>query len=186
MSSKHIFIIGPGGVGKSTSGALLASVLRIPFIDLDQVFMHRIGPIDSYIQEYGYKKYCLANSELFYSILTALLEQSVIVLSSGFLAHEEMDNLTTKHRDTLKEQGVSICLLPSVSIKESTDIIVRRQLARGFGLEEKRERKKFMERYRIYNNIGDIQIYSIMSPENIAIEMAAQLSKRSRNFLKKR
>jgi len=37
-----IFIIGPGGVGKSTCGPILASMLDCKFIDLDEEFCQRI------------------------------------------------------------------------------------------------------------------------------------------------
>lgn len=177
MKPKHIFIIGPGGVGKTTSGSILSKKLNIPFIDLDQEFMEKIANIGKYINDYSYKQYCIKNSELFYSILENCNEPSIIVLSSGFLVYENIKDLITKHKETLKECGVSVCLLPSESLNESVNIVVNRQLVRGFGLEEESEKKKFMDRYHKYNNAGDIQIYSTSSPEDIANDMLLKLLK---------
>ena len=99
----------------------------------------------------------------------------MFALSSGFLVHEGLHSLTESHRILLKENGVSILLLPSESLKESTDIVVQRQLGRGFGLEEEKERKKFIERYEKYKKEGDLQVYSTKSPAKIAEEMASRL-----------
>jgi len=40
-----ITLIGPGGAGKTTVGALLAERLRIAFVDLDYRFADRSGDI---------------------------------------------------------------------------------------------------------------------------------------------
>ncbi|MDD3262663.1 MAG: shikimate kinase [Candidatus Absconditabacteria bacterium] len=173
----NIFIIGPGGVGKSTSGRILAELLQYKFIDLDKEFCKEIGNISNYIPEQGYEKYCLENSKLFYKLLEENSENCVFVLSSGFLVHENMDKLTDNHKKTIQEKGLSILLLPSESKEESTDIVIKRQLSRGFGLNEERERQKFRKRFDIYKRFGDIKIYSTDTPENIAEEMKKEIDK---------
>ncbi len=175
MLRKHIFIVGPGGVGKTTSGRLLAVALGVPFVDLDSEFMARVAPIGPYIQEHGYEKYCYTNSDLFSKLLKESSEPGLFVLSSGFLVHEGLDDLTEKHRNLLKSEGVSITLLPSESLEESTEIVVQRQLARGFELKEEKERKKFSERYQRYRQEGDVRIFSLASPQEIAEEMKSKL-----------
>jgi shikimate kinase len=52
-----IRLIGPGGAGKSTIGALLAERLEIAFVDLDQHLAGRVGDISEYIGRYGYDVY---------------------------------------------------------------------------------------------------------------------------------
>lgn len=127
-----IFLIGPGGVGKSTCGAILANMLTYTFVDLDKEFCNRIEIISTYIQNKGYKKYCEENSKLFYDLLEKNKNNTVFALSSGFLVHENMNTLTTKHKKTLQTQGISILLLPSNDREKSTEIVVKRQLSRGF------------------------------------------------------
>ncbi|HPN67197.1 MAG TPA: shikimate kinase [bacterium] len=170
-----IFIIGPGGVGKSTCGPILASKLDYQFIDLDDEFCQRIANIGAYINEKGYEKYCLENSQLFYDILSDEPDNLVFVLSSGFLVHEGMAELTAKHQQTIQKKGISILLLPSADITESTQIVVARQLTRGFGLNADKEKLKFQQRYKRYNNLGNIKIYSHQNPIDIANQMKKRI-----------
>src|SRR3989339_1657251 len=171
-----IFIIGPGGVGKSTSGAILANLLGYNFIDLDAEFCERVENVGAYINKHGYEKYCFENSKLFYEILGQHLENFIFSLSSGFLVHEGINHLTTKHRQALKEVGVSILLLPSRSLDISTEIVIKRQLSRGFGLKEDREKIKFTQRFHIYKKLGDIKIFSHNKPEIIAEQMKKEIA----------
>jgi len=172
----RIFIIGPGGVGKSTSGKILTKKLGYELIDLDNEFMNRVEHIGTFIEKNGYEKYCYKNSELFYSLLENSDINTVFVLSSGFLVHEGLETLTQKHAKTLQENGVSILLLPSKNKKEAVEIIVKRQLQRGFGLNEDNERRKFKERFTKYSQFGDIKIYSHKESEKIAEEMRIRLA----------
>lgn len=176
FSAMRIFLIGPGGVGKTTCGEILANLLGYSFIDLDVEFCKRFENVGNYISNYGYEKYCLDNSKLFYEILSQPLENFVFSLSSGFLVHENMALLTLKHKQTLKDQGISVLLLPSEALGESEEIIVRRQLSRGFGLEENREKTKFVQRYPIYKELGDIKIFSQAKPEVIAEQMKKEIT----------
>lgn len=171
-----IFLIGPGGVGKSICGEILANLLGYNFIDLDVEFCKRVENVGIYISSFGYEKYCLENSKLFYDILSQHLENFVFSLSSGFLIHENMDELTLKHKQTLKDQGISVLLLPSKSLIESTEIIVKRQLSRGFGLKVDREKTKFIQRFPIYKELGDIKIFSHAKPEIIAEQMKKEIA----------
>ncbi len=43
MTGQFIFLVGPMGAGKTTIGRHLASVLRMPFIDTDQLIEDRCG-----------------------------------------------------------------------------------------------------------------------------------------------
>ncbi|MEO6239244.1 MAG: shikimate kinase [Vicinamibacterales bacterium] len=56
-----IRLVGPGGAGKSTIGALLAERLNVAFLDLDRHFADRLGDIGEYIGRYGYDAYAQAN-----------------------------------------------------------------------------------------------------------------------------
>ena len=123
-----IFLIGPGGVGKSSVGRILSSLLGTEFTDLDEEFCSRINNVRSYIDIHGYDKYCIENSKLFYDILNMLNGDFIFALSSGFLAYKNFPDLIRNHKRTIEKIGTSILILPSSSLSECRDIIVKRQL----------------------------------------------------------
>ncbi|MFH1561160.1 MAG: shikimate kinase [Patescibacteria group bacterium] len=174
-----VFIIGPGGVGKTTAGKILAKKLEHRFIDLDDEFCERIENIGVFIKTKGYTRYCYRNSELFFELLDETKENFVIALSSGFLIHEGLDDLVDKHKQALQETGVSVLLLPSKSLEESEGVMIERQMKRGFGLEENRERAKIRSRFPKYKTLGDIKVFSHDTPEIIADLMFQGLRKHS-------
>lgn len=159
-----IFLVGPGGAGKSTVGKILANKLGVACIDLDKQFMTSVGHISQYITREGYLAYKKANSELAHQLLRAAPESYVFVASSGFLVHEEY---RARHLSLLAENGLLVLLMPSENRTECEEIIVKRQLNRGFGLDEDNERKKIRERFVLYQKLGDIQVFSYESPEVI-------------------
>lgn len=172
----NIFIIGPGGVGKSTAGKILAEKLGVAYIDVDREFERKFQNIQKYIKMHGYKKYCYQDSKLFYELLHTARNTVIFVLPSGFLVHEGYDTLTAKHKAALKHNGISVLLLPSKSLEESTKIVVQRELTRRPYLHADFERKKFISRYGKYKELGNIQIFSHDTPEKIAEEMRKKIS----------
>lgn len=168
---KRVFIIGPGGAGKTTCGKIFAHLMGYAFVDLDSEFMTRIGHIGRHIKDKGYLSYCRNNSSLFYSLIEEQVEDAVFALSSGFLIYEETDQELSKHKDAIRHLGISILLLPSRSAKESEEIIVTRQISRGLPYNPQFERKKIRARIPKYRKHGNIQIFSDGNPVQLAEEM---------------
>ena len=82
-----IRLIGPGGAGKSTIGALLAERLNVPFLDLDQHLVGRCGDISEYINRHGYDAYARENVEAYRSLFREAVRPDVLALSSGFMTY---------------------------------------------------------------------------------------------------
>ena len=169
----NIFIIWPWWVWKSTTWKILSDKLWLEFIDLDIEYMNNIWDITNDIKTKWYEKYYQKNSDLFLSLVNKYKSNYVFALSSGFLTYT--NDLTQKHLKIIKENWTSILLLPSKSLKESTEIIVKRQLSRWFILEYEREKEKFKIRFWIYKKYWDIKIFSHKPPNKISDKIIISL-----------
>jgi len=53
MQQDVIRLVGPGGAGKTTTGARLAQRLGVAFVDLDERFAATHGDISEYLSAHG-------------------------------------------------------------------------------------------------------------------------------------
>jgi shikimate kinase len=164
---ENIFVIGPGGVGKSTLGTNLARLSGYRLVDLDLEFCQRIAIIGPFIAQHSYEAYRAANLALAQELVATMSRPSILVTSSGFLV-APLDSTDYRGAIALVRTGYSIRLLPSSDLAAATDIVVARQLARGFGLERETEIGKFQQRFAIYRDLGDMQVTSAAPPDQIA------------------
>ena len=172
----HLFLIGPGGAGKSTVGEKLAVRLGYAFVDLDAQFCERVANIREYLKSDGYEAYLEQNAALFDALLLERSQQNVVfALSSGFLATDIRPDIVERNRQRVRECGRSILLMPSKDADVACGCIVTRQLKRGFGLERDKEEAKFRQRFPDYMALGDIQIFAMGSPEVIVHKIMAAL-----------
>ena len=172
----HLFLIGPGGAGKSTVGEKLAVRLGYAFVDLDAQFCERIANIREYLKSDGYEAYLEQNAALFDVLLAEWCHQNVVfALSSGFLATDIRPDIIERNRQRVRECGRSILLMPSKDVDVACGCIVKRQLKRGFGLVRDNEEAKFRQRFTDYMALGDIQIFAMASPEVIVHKIIAAL-----------
>jgi shikimate kinase len=162
-----IYLVGPGGVGKSTLGRALAEILGHTPIDLDEQFCDRIENVGTFIRREGYERYVRENSALAQELVGELRTPSVFVTSSGFLAADAEPAVRDANLQLIKS-GYSISLLPSAELEVATSIAVTRQLRRGFGLNAENERRKFRERFSTYQALGDMLVLSAAPVANIA------------------
>ena len=177
-ASEHIFLIGPGGVGKSTLGMALARQLDRPLLDLDLEFCSRIGTIGPYIAAHGYQAYRQANLDLALELARALAEPTVFVTPSGFLAAQpHSDDYQTA--SALVATGYAITLLPTLDLALATAIVVERQMQRGFTSDREGEMAKFRHRFHIYRDAGDMLVVSTLPASQTATAVIAALSGRA-------
>lgn len=133
-------LIGPGGAGKSTIGALLAERLDVLFVDLDRHIAARAGDITEYIGRHGYDAYARENVEAYCLLFCGDTSPDVVALSSGFMtyssdAHPEYARV----RREIEECTQTFLLLPSLDRELCVAETVRRQVARPFGRSPERE-----------------------------------------------
>lgn len=166
-TGETLFLVGPGGVGKSTLGRTLSERLSWPVIDLDLHFCDEIEEIGAFIAHHGYAAYRSENLALAQRLIKDLPAPIIFVTASGFLAAPVGSDDRTQ-ADALIATGFSIALLPSFDLDRATALVVDRQLRRGFGLERASETAKFRERFEIYRQVGDMLFVSAAPAEQVA------------------
>ncbi|XKT74898.1 MAG: shikimate kinase [Patescibacteria group bacterium UBA2103] len=171
---KLILLIGPASVGKTTIGNLLAQKLGYTFIDVDSEFCTQIENIGTYIDTKGYDKYCEKNSELTKLLSETISEPAVLATSSGFLVHTHLPEVIKQNEEILAT-GYSILFLPSPNPEQDVEMIAERQLKRWNGLDKKREKKKFLERFEQYKKYGNITIHTNKPSDDVVAEIIEKL-----------
>jgi shikimate kinase len=171
--ASQIQLIGPGGAGKSTVGAALATRLGCPFHDLDREFERRRADIDAFIDAQGYEAYARENVSV-YLELVPHLAGSVLALSSGFMVYPVSVHPTyITVTEAIARSRTTIVLLPSLDRESCVAETVRRQLGRPFGRRDAlREEAVIRERFDRYVELPPMKVET-MRP---ARELAAALS----------
>jgi shikimate kinase len=151
MTRVHeIRLVGPGGAGKSTIGAVLAERLGVTFADLDRHLANRMGDISEYIDRHGYHRYARENVETYCSLLRGD-GYGVVALSSGFMTYPlDVHSDYSRVRRELEQHPTTFVLLPSVDRDVCVAETVRRQIARPFGRSSTKEEAVIRARFEIY------------------------------------
>jgi shikimate kinase len=171
-----IRLIGPGGAGKSTVGAVLAHLLALPFLDLDRSSVEEHGDIDRFIGSHGYHAYARANVEV-YRALARKEQDGVLALSSGFMTyppaiHPQYADL----RCYIERSTTTFVLLPSLDLATCVAEIVRRQLGRPFSRRgAEREEAVIRDRVGTYLSVAAPKIETMRPAAEVAAEILARL-----------
>ena len=170
-----IRLIGPGGAGKSTTGALLADRLAFEFIDLDRMLTVRIGDISEFIDRRGYDAYARENVEAYRSLISRGIHDTVVALSSGFMTYPPgvHPDYGWIRRDIARSPDTFV-LLPSLDLAVCIAETVRRQTARPFGRSALREEAVIRARFASYMAMPARKIET-MRPVSAVVEEIVRL-----------
>lgn len=172
-----IQLIGPGGAGKSTIGAALATRLAYPFHDLDRAFERRRADIDAFIGAAGYEAYAHENVAVYLEVALRLTD-AVLALSSGFMVYPAaVHPAYATVRDAVARSPATFVLLPSLDREACVAEIVRRQLGRPFGRRDPaREEAVIRERFELYMDLPAIKVETMRPANDVAAEIHARLA----------
>jgi shikimate kinase len=178
-SAEAIRLVGPGGAGKSTIGALLAKRLDIPFVDLDLEFAARVGDISDYIRRNGYDLYARENIEtycLYCLRCRGRVGSRVIALSSGFMTYvPDVHPEYSRVRRAVETCPNTFVLLPSIDRDVCIAETVRRQVARPFARSALQEETVIQARFQIHMAVPVPKIETMRPAAVIVDEIVAAL-----------
>ena len=176
MNAQHpsITLIGPGGAGKSTIGALVAEQVAIRFVDLDSRFGEHVGDISQYINRVGYDVYARKNVEIYCSLIQEATGPCVVALSSGFMTYPQDVHLDyAVLRRNLAQNPATFVLIPSLDREACVAETVRRQLTRPFARSRAREEAVIRERFSSYMDLPARKIRTMRPLAEIVEELHA-------------
>jgi shikimate kinase len=169
-----IRLVGPGGAGKSTTGALLAQRLGVPFVDLDQEFVAQVGDLSRYLDSHGYDAYARRNVELYLTVVTVVARDSVLALSSGFMTYRSdvHPDYESSRRDIASSPSTFV-LLPSLEYEACVAETVRRQLIRPFARSADREEHVIRARFPVYLSIAARKVATMRPVHEVVDDLVA-------------
>jgi shikimate kinase len=183
MAPIDIRLVGPGGAGKSTIGALLAEHLEIVFVDLDQHLTRRIGDISEYIGRHGYDAYARENVGTYCSLFRGETRPGVSALSSGFMTYAgDIHPEYSRVRKELEQDPNTFVLLPSFDRDVCVAETIRRQIARPFGRPSANEEAVIRSRFEIYMSLPMRKIETMRPVAAAVAEIVAALSLENRRL----
>jgi len=170
-----VTLVGPGGAGKTTIGALLAERLRIAFVDLDRRFEARAGDISEYIDRFGYRAYARENVETYRTLHNDEC-RCVAALSSGFMTYpEDVHPEYPRLRMAIEESPTTFVLIPSLDRDACGTETVRRQLSRPFARSVAAEEAVIGERFSLYVGLRARKIET-MRPIGVVVDELFRLA----------
>ena len=174
MRKDVICLVGPGGAGKTTTGAQLAQRLRVTFVDLDARFAETHGDISDFLDVHGYASYARQNVQSYLDVIGAAAVPHVLALSSGFMTYA-----TDVHpgyacvRDEVASSATTLVLLPSLDYETCVAEIVRRQIERSFCRSAEREEEIIRQRFCVYRNLLAAKLET-MKPISEVVDAAVE------------
>lgn len=174
-----IWLIGPGGAGKSTTGPPLAGRLGVPFIDLDERFGAAAGDISRYIESHGYEAYAARNVEVYADVIRGAGPGPVLALSSGFMAYrEDIHPAYARFRGEIAASPTTFVLLPSLDLESCVAETVRRQLSRPFAGSAGLEEEVIRTRFALYRDLPATRIETMRPVAEVVEAIAANVAAR--------
>jgi shikimate kinase len=172
-----IHLIGPGGAGKTTTGAALAERLGVHFVDLDAEFAGRHGDISALLETQSYDAYAGRNAELYVDLLGRPVQFGVAALSSGFMTYPaHIYPSYVEMRQRVASSPSTFVLLPSMEVETCVNETVRRQLRRPFARTALREEQVIRERFRTYLDLPTRKVNTMRPIAAVVSELLEALA----------
>jgi shikimate kinase len=172
MRQGVIRFVGPGGAGKTSTGARLAQRLGLTFVDLDARFTAMHGDISEHLNVHGYASYAMQNVQNYFEVIGATAGPHVLALSSGFMTYAiDVHPDYARVRGEIAASATTLVLLPSLDCETCVAETVRRQLGRPFCRSAEREEQVIRRRFGVYRNLSATKLKT-MRPVSEVVDTA--------------
>lgn len=168
-----VHLIGPGGAGKTTVGAIVAARLNWRFVDVDQCFLAAYGNIAEFIRSRGYAEYASHNVRLYEQLVRGMSAPTICAVSSGFMLYPaDVAPAYPALRRGIEEDGFTALLLPSFDLERCAKLVVGRQMARPYlNANEADEMRKIRDRFAAFMRLNCKRFASDGTPERVAADI---------------
>jgi shikimate kinase len=168
-----VHLIGPGGAGKTTVGAIVAARLNWRFVDVDQCFLAVHGNIADFIRDRGYVEYAAHNVGLYEQLKRGTSVPTICVMSSGFMLYPaEVAPAYPALRRGIEEDRYTALLLPSFDLERCAKLVVGRQMSRPYlNANEADEMRKIRDRFPAFMRLNCTRFESDGPPEQVAADI---------------
>ncbi|WP_233464257.1 shikimate kinase [Burkholderia arboris] len=171
--SLRVHLIGPGGAGKTTVGAIVAARLNWRFVDVDQCFLAAHGNIGDFIRDRGHAEYASHNVRLYEQLARGMSAPTICAVSSGFMLYPaDVAPAYPALRRGIEEDGFTVLLLPSFDLERCAKLIVGRQMARPYlNANEADEMRKIRDRFPAFMRLNCRRFASDGTPGRVAADI---------------
>lgn len=173
----NICLVGPGGAGKSSTGAALAQRLGLDFCDLDARFIAAQGTPQDCIARHGYAGYAARNVGVYAGIADqAAAQRAVVALSSGFMLYPaDIHPRYAALRRALLDSPSCFVLLPALDLDTCVAETVRRQATRPFARPAAREEAVIRARFAPYRDLPRPQLTTMRALAEVVEDLVRRL-----------
>jgi shikimate kinase len=177
----NIFLIGPGGVGKSSIGEELSKIAKLNFIDQDEMFKKEYGEIGIFGKEWNWKIFTIRNSRNLLNLIKKN-QKSIYATSPKAFINPLVPETEQIVSNRCKQNGITALVLPSRFFLKTKQIIWERIKLRLYKPDPKVFQEDFTkELVKQYKNHADIIIYDNISPKSAAQKIYKKL--KSKNII---
>ncbi|WP_321857633.1 shikimate kinase [Burkholderia cenocepacia] len=166
-------LVGPGGAGKTTVGAIVAARLNWRFVDVDQCFLASYGNIADFIRDRGYAEYAAQNVRLYVQLKHDTSVPTICAVSSGFMLYPA--DVTPDYsalRRCIEVDPLTALLLPAFDLDGCAKRIVSRQMSRPYlNANEADEMRKIRDRFSAFLRLRCKRFMSDGAPEHVATDI---------------
>ncbi|WP_256941114.1 MULTISPECIES: shikimate kinase [Burkholderia] len=166
-------LIGPGGAGKTSVGAIVAARLHWRFVDVDQCFLAAHGNIADFIRDRGYVEYASHNIRLYEQLKRDMSAPTICAVSSGFMLYPaDVAPTYPALRHCIEADRFTALLLPSFDPERCAKLIVGRQMSRPYlNANEADEMRKIRDRFPAFMRLNCRRFASDGPPEHVAADI---------------